>query len=329
MLYTELNDTFCVLFRSVPFDLSYVLCITTANVLETIPAPLLDRMEVIRLAGYTKKDKLHIARRYLVPRQREEHGLTTDQFSISDAALEAIIDGYTREAGVRNLERQIGAVARKVARKVSEGEKPSNVSLRNLESILGPRLFYSEVAERTGQPGVVCGLAWTQAGGDILFIEATKMPGNNRLILTGQLGDVMKESGQAALSWVRAHAEKLGIDPDFYESTDIHLHVPAGAVPKDGPSAGVAMAAAIASLLTGRTGKPNAGMTGEITLRGKVLPIGGGKEKVLAAKSSGLDTVILPERNRPQVEEITKDHTEGMTFIYADTVEDVLRSALE
>ncbi|NLO07775.1 MAG: endopeptidase La [candidate division WS1 bacterium] len=324
------NDSFSDHYLEVPMDLSNVVFITTANVLETIPAPLLDRMEVIRLAGYTQKEKLHIARRFLVPRQRDEHGLTAEQFQVSDAALAEIIDGYTREAGVRNLERQIGSLARKIARKVSEGDdSPPRVSMRNIETLLGPRLFYSEVAQRVGQPGVVSGLAWTQAGGDILFIEATKMPGNNRLILTGQLGDVMKESGQAALSWVRAHAEKLGIDPDFYESTDIHLHVPAGAVPKDGPSAGVAMAAAIASLLTGRTVKPNVGMTGEITLRGKVLPIGGVKEKVLAAKSSGLDTVILPERNRPQVEEITKDHTEGMTFIYADTVEDVLRSALE
>ncbi len=329
VLDPEQNDTFSDHYLEVPFDLSNVLFITTANVLETIPAPLLDRMEVIRLAGYTKKDKLHIARRYLVPRQREEHGLSTEQFSISDKALEAIIDGYTREAGVRNLERQIGAVARKIAHKVSEGETPSNVSLRNLESILGPRLFYSEVAERTGQPGVVCGLAWTQAGGDILFIEASKMPGASRLTLTGQLGDVMKESAMAALSWVRAHAEQLGIEPDFYEKTEIHLHVPAGAVPKDGPSAGVSMATAIASLLTNRKVKPNVAMTGEITLRGKVLPIGGVKEKVVAAKSAGIDTVILPRRNQPQVEEVPKDLTEGMTFIFADTIEDVLNAALE
>jgi len=230
---------------------------------------------------------------------------------------------------VRNLERQIGSLARKVARLVTEGEeKPPRVTIRNIEELLGPRLFYSEVAERTGQPGVVCGLAWTQAGGDILFIEATQMPGSNQLILTGQLGDIMKESARAALSWVRAHAEELGIDPGFYEHTDIHLHVPAGAVPKDGPSAGVAMATAIASLLSGRTVRPNVGMTGEITLRGKVLPIGGVKEKVLAAKAAGLTTIILPERNRAQVGEISDEHTEGLEFVYADSVEDVLKVAL-
>ena len=330
VLDPEQNDTFSDHYLEVPLDLSNVVFITTANVLDTIPAPLLDRMEVIRLAGYTKKEKLHIARRYLVPRQRDEHGLTAEQFSISDAALEQVIDGYTREAGVRNLERQIGAVARKIARKVSEGDdSPPNVSMRNLENLLGPRLFYSDVAQRTGQPGVVCGLAWTQAGGDILFIEASKMPGASRLTLTGQLGDVMKESGMAALSWVRSHAERLGIDPNFYEKTEIHLHVPAGAVPKDGPSAGVSMATAIASLLTGRTVKPNVAMTGEITLRGKVLPIGGVKEKVVAARAAGIDTVILPQRNQAQVEQVSKDHTEGMTFIYADTIEDVLAAALE
>ncbi|MEA3403556.1 MAG: endopeptidase La [Armatimonadota bacterium] len=330
VLDPEQNVSFSDHYLEVPYDLSHVIFITTANVLETIPPALLDRMEVIRLPGYTQKEKLHIAKRYLVPRQREEHGLTTEQFRISDAALEAVIEGYTREAGVRNLERQIGALARKIARRVTEGEEsPPRVSVRNLKDLLGPRLHYSEVAERTGQPGVVCGLAWTQSGGDILFVEATAMPGNNNLTLTGQLGDVMKESGEAALSWVRTHAEELGIDPDFYESTDIHLHVPAGAVPKDGPSAGVAMVTAIASLLTGRVVRPNVGMTGEITLRGKVLPIGGVKEKVVAAKSSGLDTVILPERSRAQVEEISKEHTEGLTFIYADTIQDVLEAALE
>jgi len=323
------NDSFSDHYLEVPYDLSHVVFITTANVLETIPPPLLDRMEVIRLPGYTRREKLHIAKRFLVPRQREEHGLTAEQFDISDAALDTIIEGYTREAGVRNLERQIGSLARKVARLVTEGEeKPPRVTIRNIEELLGPRLFYSEVAERTGQPGVVCGLAWTQAGGDILFIEATQMPGSNQLILTGQLGDIMKESARAALSWVRAHADELGIDRGFYEHTDIHLHVPAGAVPKDGPSAGVAMATAIASLLSGRTVRPDVGMTGEITLRGKVLPIGGVKEKVLAAKAAGLTTIILPARNRAQVEEISDEHTEGLEFVYADTVEDVLDVAL-
>ncbi len=330
VLDPEQNDSFSDHYLEVPFDLSRVIFITTANVLETIPPALLDRMEVIRLPGYTQKEKLKIAKTYLVPRQREEHGLTSEQFNISEAALAEIIDGYTRESGVRNLERQIGALARKIARRVSEGEEnPPNVSMRNLENLLGPRLHYSEVAERTGQPGVSCGLAWTQSGGDILFIEATKMPGKNTLTLTGQLGDVMKESGQAALSWVRSHATELGIDPEFYENTEIHLHVPAGAVPKDGPSAGVAMVTAIASLLSGRTVRPNVGMTGEITLRGKVLPIGGVKEKVVAAKAAGLDTVILPARNQAQVEEISKEHTEGLTFVYADTISDVLDAALD
>jgi len=330
VLDPQQNNSFSDHYLEVPFDLSSVMFITTANVLETIPPALLDRMEVIRLPGYTRKEKLHIAKRYLVPRQREEHGLTAEQFGISDAALGEIIEGYTREAGVRNLERQIGALARKTARKVTEGDdRPPRVSKRNLEDLLGPRPFYSEVAERTGRPGVACGLAWTQSGGEILFIEAMQMPGKNGLILTGQLGDVMKESAQAALSWVRAHAGELGIDPDFYERTDIHLHVPAGAVPKDGPSAGVAMATALASLLSGRTVKPNIAMTGEITLRGKVLPIGGVKEKVLAAKAAGLDTIILPERNAAQVGEISREHTQGLTFVYADTVEDVLKVALE
>jgi ATP-dependent Lon protease len=328
VLDPEQNNSFSDHYLEVPLDLSQVMFITTANVIETIPPPLLDRMEVIRIPGYTRKEKLHIAKRFLVPRRREETGLTAEQFQVSDAALELLIEGYTREAGVRNLERQIGALARKLARLVTEGKEPPRVSVRNLEELLGPRLFYSEVAERTGQPGVVCGLAWTQAGGDILFIEAIKMPGNNQLILTGQLGDVMKESAQAALSWVRAHAEELGIDPGFYKHTDIHLHVPAGAVPKDGPSAGVAMVTAIASLLTGRAVRPDVGMTGEITLRGKVLPIGGVKEKVLAAQAAGLKTIILPERNRAQLKEIPPEHTEGLEFVFVDTVEDVLKVAL-
>ncbi len=323
------NDTFSDHYLEVPYDLSKVIFITTANVLETIPPALLDRMEVIRLPGYTRKEKVQIAKRYLVPRQREEHGLSAEQFRISDAAIETIIGGYTREAGVRKLERQLGALARKIARRVTEGEEsPPRVSRRNLEDLLGPRLYYSEVAERTGQPGVVCGLAWTQSGGEVLFVEATGMPGKNNLMLTGQLGEVMKESAQAALSWVRTHAEELGIEPDFYERTDMHLHVPAGAVPKDGPSAGVAMVTAIASALSGRTVRPNVGMTGEITLRGKVLPIGGVKEKVLAAKAAGIDTLILPSRNRAQVEEISEEHTEGLHFVYADEIEDVLKVAL-
>ncbi len=329
VLDPEQNDTFRDHYLEVTFDLSKVMFITTANVLETIPAPLLDRMEVIRLAGYTAKEKLAIAKRYLVPRQRERHGLSSSQFKVTDAALTAIIRGYTREAGVRNLERTIGMVARKTARRVTEGQaKPPSITGKNLEELLGPRIFYSEVAERAGQPGIVCGLAWTQAGGEILFIEATRMPGKKSLTLTGQLGDVMRESAQAALSWVRSHAAEIGVDEDFYESTDLHLHVPAGAVPKDGPSAGVAMATAIASLLTDRPVRPNVAMTGEITLRGKVMPIGGVKEKVLAARTAGIDTVILPARNEAQLADISEDHTEGLTFVFASTIEDVLAAAL-
>jgi len=329
VLDPEQNSSFSDHYLEVPFDLSKVMFITTANVLETIPPALLDRMEVLRLPGYTRGEKLQIARRYLISRQREEHGLSAQQFRVTDAALREIIEGYTREAGVRNLEREIGSLCRKIARRVSEGEDaPPAITKRNLEEFLSPRRFFSEVAERTGQPGIACGLAWTQSGGEVLFIEASKMPGKKGLTLTGQLGEIMQESGQAALSWVRAHAAELGIDEDFYEHTDIHLHVPAGAVPKDGPSAGVAMATALASLLIGRPVRPNVGMTGEITLRGKVLPIGGVKEKVLAAKAAGLDTVILPERNEAQVKEISEEHTEGMQFVYASTIQDVLAAAM-
>ena len=329
VLDPEQNSSFSDHYLEVPFDLSKVMFITTANVLETIPPALLDRMEVLRLPGYTRGEKLQIARRYLISRQREEHGLSAQQFRVTDAALREIIEGYTREAGVRNLEREIGSLCRKIARRVSEGEHaPPAITKRNLEEFLSPRRFFSEVAERTGQPGIACGLAWTQSGGEVLFIEASKMPGKKGLTLTGQLGEIMQESGQAALSWVRAHAAELGIDEDFYEHTDIHLHVPAGAVPKDGPSAGVAMATALASLLIGRPVRPNVGMTGEITLRGKVLPIGGVKEKVLAAKAAGLDTVILPERNEAQVKEISEEHTEGMQFVYASTIQDVLAAAM-
>ncbi|MCD6359743.1 MAG: endopeptidase La, partial [Armatimonadetes bacterium] len=330
VLDPEQNSTFRDHYLEVTFDLSKVMFITTANVLETIPAPLLDRMEVIRLPGYTEDEKLAIAKRYLVPRQRERHGLSAAQFQVTDAALRAIVRGYTREAGVRNLERTIGALCRKIARRVTEGEnKPPRITAKNLEEFLGPRVYFSELAERAGQPGVVCGLAWTQHGGEILFIEAARMPGKKGLTLTGQLGDVMRESAQAALSWVRSHADELGIDRDFFETSDLHLHVPAGAVPKDGPSAGVAMVTAIVSLLTDKPVRPDVAMTGEITLRGKVMPIGGVKEKVLAARQAGITTVILPERNRPQLEEISEEHTEGLQFVFASTIEDVLRAALD
>ncbi len=329
VLDPEQNDSFRDHYLEVPYDLSRTMFITTANMLETIPPALLDRMEVIRIPGYTQKEKLAIAKRFLVPRQRERHGLTVTQFKVTDAALSGIIRGYTREAGVRNLERTIGSLCRKIARRVTEGESnPPNVTGKRLEEFLGPRKFYSEVAERTEQAGVVCGLAWTQAGGEILFIEATRMKGKKTLTLTGQLGEVMQESAQAALSWVRTHAADLGIDEDFFETSDLHLHVPAGAVPKDGPSAGVAMATALASLLTGRPLKQRVAMTGELTLRGKVMPIGGVKEKVLAAKAAGITTVILPERNRNDLAEIPEEYMEGLEIVFASTIDEVLALAL-
>ncbi|NSW57931.1 MAG: endopeptidase La [Armatimonadetes bacterium] len=324
------NSTFSDHYLEVPFDLSQVMFICTANVLQTIPAPLLDRMEVIQLAGYTEEEKVHIAKRYLVPRQREEHGLTAKQLRITDAALRGIIGKYTRESGVRNLERQIGTVCRKIARRVAAGETElPTVTSDNLESFLGRQKIFPEACDRVTVPGVVTGLAWTQTGGEILFIEATRMPGKKGFKLTGQLGDVMQESADAALSYVRSNAEKLGIEPDFFDSSDIHIHVPSGAVPKDGPSAGVAMVTALVSLLTGKRVKCNVGMTGEITLRGKVLPIGGVKEKSLAARRAGLDTVILPLQNQGDVRELSEELRGDLKFIFAETIGDVLSAALE
>ncbi|NLO74809.1 MAG: endopeptidase La [candidate division WS1 bacterium] len=330
VLDPEQNDTFSDHYLEVPFDLSRVVFVTTANVLATIPPPLLDRMEVLHLPGYTDEEKMEIARRYLIPRQAEEHGLKRSQVKVSDAALRLIIRGYTREAGVRNLERNLATLCRKQARRLAGGEtRLPGVTVKNLEEFLGPRPFYSEVAERINTPGVVCGLAWTQAGGEILFVEATKMPGRESLVLTGQLGEVMQESARAALSWVRSNAEKLGLAPDFFSGTDVHLHVPAGATPKDGPSAGSAMAMALTSLLTGRLARSDVAMTGEITLRGKVLRIGGVKEKVLAAKRAGITTVILPRDNQSDVREMEEPMVEGMKFVYVDTVDQVIEQALE
>ena len=324
------NSSFSDHYLEVPFDLSQVMFICTANVLQTIPAPLLDRMEVIQLAGYTEEEKVHIAKRYLIPRQREEHGLTAKQLRITDAALRGIIGKYTRESGVRNLERQIGTVCRKIARRVAAGDTElPTVTNENLETFLGRQKIFPEACDRVTVPGVVTGLAWTQTGGEILFIEATRMPGQKGFKLTGQLGDVMQESADAALSYVRSNAEKLGIEPDFFDSSDIHIHVPSGAVPKDGPSAGVAMVTALVSLLTGRRVKCNVGMTGEITLRGKVLPIGGVKEKSLAARRAGLDTVILPLQNQGDVRELSDELRGDLKFIFAETIGDVLSAALE
>jgi ATP-dependent Lon protease len=303
--------------------------ICTANVLDTMPGPLRDRMEIIQIPGYTEHEKLQIARRYLVARQLETNGLTAGQCEITDEALLAIIGDYTREAGVRNLERELGSVLRHIAMQVAEGTATRmTIKPEDLPAILGPSKFDSEVAMRTAVPGVATGLAWTPVGGDILFIEASRMPGSGKLILTGQLGDVMKESAQAALSLVKARALSLGVDPAMFEKSDIHVHVPAGATPKDGPSAGVAMFIALASLLTGRSVNSDTAMTGEISLRGLVLPIGGVKEKVLAALRAGITTVMLPARNRRDFEEIPAEAREKLKFVWLEHVDDALAAAL-
>ena len=313
-----------------PFDLSRVVFIATANMLDTIPGPLRDRMEVISLAGYTASEKFQIARRYLVPRQLDANGLKPGQVEIADDALRAIIEHYTREAGVRNLEREIGRVLRQAAMRIAEGESgPIAISAGDLSGILGPPPFEDEVAMRTSIPGVATGLAWTPVGGDILFIEATATPGNGRLILTGQLGEVMKESAQAALSIVKSRAGSYGIDASRFEKTDIHIHVPAGATPKDGPSAGVAMFMALVSLLTDRTVRSDTAMTGEISLRGLVLPVGGIKEKVVAAHRAGIRRVMLPARNRRDFEDIPEEVRQQLTFVWLERVDDAVSSALE
>ena len=333
VLDPEQNSTFRDHYLEVPFDLSKVLFITTANVLDTILPPLRDRMEILEIAGYTEEEKLEIAKRHLVPKQLKEHGLTKGKhISFTDQGLTEIARGYTREAGVRNLERQIAAICRKVVREWAEGRtKLVRVTAKQVHEYLGvPRYYYEELADRTDEPGVAVGLAWTPTGGDVLFVEATRMPGGKQLLTTGQLGDVMKESAQAALSYVRSHAEALGIDPQFYKDSDIHLHVPAGAIPKDGPSAGVTMITALASLLSGRKVKPRLAMTGEITLRGKVLPVGGLKEKILAARRAGVETVIVPKDNRKDVlEEVPENVRSAMHVEYVDNVAMLLKMALE
>ena len=329
VLDPEQNDSFRDHYLDLPLDLSNVLFIATANVLDTIQPALQDRMEIIRLPGYTDQEKLHIAKRYLVPKQREENGLREEQLEIDDEALEVVTANYTREAGVRNLEREIGKIARKVAARIAAGEvERVRVGKEDVPEYLGPRKAFHEVASRVAQPGVATGLAWTSSGGEILFVEATRMPGSKGFTLTGKLGEVMQESGRAALAYIRSHTGELGIDEDFFAKSDVHLHVPAGAVPKDGPSAGVAMAAAMASALTGRKVRPEVAMTGEITLTGQVLPVGGIKEKLVAARRSEIKTVILPSRNREHVEEVESSLLEGLTFVYADTIDDVLDAAL-
>ena len=330
VLDPEQNSTFRDNYLGVPFDLSRVMFITTANILDTIPGPLRDRMEVIDLPGYVEDEKLEIARRYLVDRQLKANGLTAEQAEITDEALRAIIRDYTREAGVRNLEREIGSGLRSIAIRVAEGTAQHvRIEPDDLKEILGAPRFEGEVAMRTSIPGVATGLAWTPVGGDILFIEATRVPGGGRLILTGQLGEVMKESAQAALSLVKGMATGLGLDPGMFEKSDIHIHVPAGAIPKDGPSAGVAMFTALVSLLTNRTVRSDAAMTGEISLRGLVLPVGGIKEKVVAAARADLSTVILPARNRKDYDEIPESARNSLRFVWAERVEDVIDVALE
>jgi len=307
-----------------------VMFITTANVLDSIPGPLRDRMEVIDLPGYVEDEKFEIARRYLVTRQIEANGLKAEQGEIDDAALRSIIRDYTREAGVRQLEREIGGVLRSVAMRIAEGTAQHvRIGPEDLTEILGPPRFEGEVAMRTSIPGVATGLAWTPVGGDILFIEATRIPGNGQLILTGQLGDVMKESVQAALSLVKGRTSSLGLDPGLFEKSDIHVHVPAGAIPKDGPSAGVAMFTALVSLLTNRTVRSDTAMTGEISLRGLVLPVGGIKEKVVAAARASLSTVILPARNHKDYEDIPESARNSLRFVWAERVEDLIEAALE
>ena len=330
VLDPEQNNSFRDNYLGVPFDLSRVVFITTANMLDTIPGPLRDRMEIISLAGYTASEKLQIARRYLVRRQLEANGLKPGQVEIADDALRDVIQNYTREAGVRSLEREIGRLLRDAAMRVAEGASaPIAISAGDLLGILGPPPFEDEVAMRTSIPGVATGLAWTPVGGDILFIEATATPGNGRLILTGQLGEVMKESAQAALSIVKNCAGSYGIDASRFEKTDIHIHVPAGATPKDGPSAGVAMFMALVSLLTDRTVRSDTAMTGEISLRGLVLPVGGIKEKVVAAHRAGIKRVMLPARNRKDFEDIPEEVRQQLTFVWLERVDDAVSSALE
>jgi len=330
VLDPEQNREFRDHYLDVPFDLSQVMFICTANLIYPIPAPLQDRMEILELSGYTEVEKVRIAQGYLIPRQRRENGLKASEISFTDGALKRIIREYTREAGVRNLERQIGSICRKVATAIAEGKSvaPVRVTVRDVPRYLGRPRFFPETALRTQIPGVATGLGWTPTGGDIQFFEATRMSGQKGFQITGQLGDVMKESAQAALSYVRSKASSLGISEDFFDKMDIHLHVPAGAIPKDGPSAGVTIATALVSLLTGKTVRPDVAMTGEITLRGQVLPVGGIKEKVLAAHRAGLKTVILPRRNEQDLQDVPPEVRKALKFVLVEHVEEVFAAAL-
>ncbi len=330
VLDPEQNKSFRDHYLDLPFDLSKVLFICTANQLETIPPPLLDRMDVITLSGYTEDEKLGIAKKYLLPKQLKAHGLTKGQLVLPDKILRLVIREYTREAGVRNLERRLADICRKAATQIAKGKAQKiRVDEKRLREWLGPRRFSGEARKRTSEPGVATGLAYTAVGGDVLFIEATAYPGKGKLTITGQLGDVMQESAQAALSWVRAHAEQLGLPEDWFATHDVHIHVPAGAVPKDGPSAGITMATAIASLVRGEPVSEDVGMTGEITLTGQVLPIGGVREKALAAQRAGLKRVILPRENEHDLDELPPETREALEFVFADSIDEVFEAAFD
>ena len=325
----EQNSTFRDHFVELPYDLSKVLFMCTANSLDTIPGPLRDRMEIIELSSYTAQEKLHIAEEHLLEKQRKRHGLTAKQLKIKADAMEEIIDGYTREAGVRQLERTIGEVCRKAVKMILSGERKTlTVTKKNLEQLLGARKFMPDTIYKEPQVGIVCGLAWTRVGGTTLSVEVNCMPGEGKFRVTGNLGKVMTESAEAAVSYIRSQNERFKLEPDFYKKKDIHIHIPEGATPKDGPSAGVTMATAIISALTGRKVRNDVAMTGEITIRGRVLPIGGLQEKVLAAKKVGIKTVILPKENKKDLDEIMDEIKDGMQFVLAETMEDVLQTAL-
>jgi ATP-dependent Lon protease len=330
VLDPEQNREFRDHYLDVPFDLSQVMFITTANLLDPIPPPLRDRMEILKLSGYTENEKVKIAQGYLIPRQLRENGLRRKELSFTDGSLRKIIGDYTREAGVRNLEREIGSICRKVVTTIAEeGEsEPVRVTARNVADFLGKPRYFPETALRTQQAGVATGLGVTVSGGDLMFFESTKMDGSKNFTVTGQLGEVMKESAQAALSYVRSKAKELRIRKGEFEETDIHLHVPAGAVPKDGPSAGVTMATSLASLLTGRKVRDDVGMSGEITLRGQVLPVGGVKEKVLAAHRAGLKMVILPKQNEKDLDDVPEEVRKALKFILVKQVDEVFKAAL-
>ncbi|MBM4128637.1 MAG: endopeptidase La, partial [Nitrospira sp.] len=329
VLDPEQNYSFMDHYLAVPFDLSKVMFITTGNLIDTIPSALKDRMEIIYLSGYTTEEKLGIARNFLIPKQLEEHGISGKTLKITDSGLRSIISQYTREAGVRNLEREIANVCRKVAKKIAEGkEREFVINAQNLHRYLGTPKFLREEEMEKDEVGVSTGLAWTETGGDIIYVEATPMRGKGSLTLTGQLGDVMKESAQAALSYVRSRSKELGIKDDVFSKTDLHIHVPAGAIPKDGPSAGITMATAIASALTGKAVNKTVAMTGEVTLRGRVLPVGGLKEKTLAAKRVGIKKIVIPKRNKKDLDDIPKYIKKDMEFVLAETMDDVLKAAL-